>query len=159
MGTCHIQQQSIFRMILILSGLLMVINNMIINPHKFLHKRLLLICVLTTGHSRIKLPYNLETISKIVLNGRSAWLVVIHIKHLAKIHRSTIGAPIPNYIEHNSIGVILSLDIFIQPHLTQYINGLNTKTFTNTMGNAIPTCYIGNTNDIPGMGYVMPLLE
>nr|WEX49704.1 AC5 protein [Clerodendrum golden mosaic China virus] len=159
MCTCHIQQQRILRMILILGSLLVVINHMIINPHKLLHKRLLLTCVLTTGHGRVELPYNLIPIPKIVLDSRSTWLVVIHVKHLTKIHRRTIGTPISNDIKHNSIGVILSLDVLIHPHLAQNINGLNTKTFANTMSNTIPTCYIGNTNNLPGMGYVMPLLE
>nr|UTQ10708.1 AC5 protein [Mungbean yellow mosaic India virus]UTQ10715.1 AC5 protein [Mungbean yellow mosaic India virus]UVJ68660.1 AC5 protein [Mungbean yellow mosaic India virus] len=76
-------------MVLILRCLLVVVNNIIINFEKTIHHGLFLTSILATSNSGIKLSQDLITITKIVLHSSCAWLVVIHVKNLTKIHRCT----------------------------------------------------------------------
>ncbi|UED37338.1 AC5 protein [Conyza yellow vein virus] len=96
MGTCHIKQKRIFRLILILACFLMIINYMIKNPKKLLNYCLLLAGISTTRQSLVPCAQNLETIPKIILNGCSTWLIIIHVKNLTKVHGSSIRTSIPN---------------------------------------------------------------
>ncbi|AGS12479.1 AC5 protein [Hedyotis uncinella yellow mosaic virus] len=159
MSTCHVQQQSILSVILILSSLLMIITNMIVQLHKLPHQSLFLARILSTSSHSSKSTKNLISTPKIILNSSRTRLIIIHIKNLSEIHRSPKGTSIPNNKKHNCIGVILSLDILIHPHLTQNIHGLDTEPLANTMGEPISTSDIRHTNDLPSMGYIMTLFK
>nr|WAQ69899.1 AC5 [Tomato yellow leaf curl Thailand virus] len=97
MSTCHIQQQSIFSMVLVLPSFLVIVNYIIINTIKLSNNRLLLSCILSTSHRCLKPPYNLETITLVVLYSSSAGFIIIYIKDLLKIIRRSSRTPIPNY--------------------------------------------------------------
>ncbi|UMM45348.1 C5 [Galium leaf distortion virus] len=105
-------------MILVFSGLLMVVSHMGVHLPKPLHERLLVRCVLTSGHLGVELVHNLETISQIVLHGGGARLVVKHVEHLPKVHRRPIGSPVPNQPEHHAVRVVPQFYVLVHPHLT-----------------------------------------
>nr|QIH45399.1 C5 protein [Pouzolzia golden mosaic virus] len=129
-------------MVIILSRFLMIINDMIVNRKILPNYSLFLARILTTGHRCRKTTHNLITIAKIVLHRSSTRFIVIHVKNLAKIHSSPKGSSISDEIEHDSVGVILSLDVFIHPHLTNYVHGLHTKSFPSPVSEAPTTCYV-----------------
>nr|ULE28228.1 AC5 protein [Tomato severe rugose virus] len=104
-------------MILVLPCLLMVIDDMIVDLPEPLDKRLLIACVLSTSDLSIELVHNLKTIPEIVFHSGGARLVVEHVKHLAKVHRSRIRSPISNQPEHHTICMILQLDGLVHPYL------------------------------------------
>ncbi|AGG37867.1 AC5 [Corchorus yellow vein mosaic virus] len=133
MSTCHIQHQSILTMILVLASLLLVIDNIIINPNKLLHESLFLGRILTTSNRSMPLPKDLITIPMHILDSRGARLVVEHVEHLPKILRLINGTTITNEEEHNTVSVILGLDVFVHPYLSQNINRLNTETLPYPM--------------------------
>ncbi|UMM45342.1 C5 [Galium leaf distortion virus] len=83
-------------MVLVFPCLLVVVSHMVVHLPEPLHERLLVRCVLTSGHLGVELVHNLKTISQIVLHGGCARLVVKHVEHLPKVHRRPIGSPIPN---------------------------------------------------------------
>ncbi|ABL73902.1 C5 [Tobacco leaf curl Thailand virus] len=56
MSTCHIQQQSIFSMVLVLPSFLVIVNYIIINTIKLSNNRLLLRCILSTSHRCLEPP-------------------------------------------------------------------------------------------------------
>nr|AOV62506.1 replication enhancer protein [Malvastrum bright yellow mosaic virus] len=115
-------------------------------------------CILTTCDFGIELVHNLETISKIVLDRGSTGLVVEHVENLSKVHSSTIRSTIPDQPEHDTVRVVLQLNIIIHPHLTKNIHGLNTETLTNSMSKPITTCDIRHTHDLTNMRDIMTLL-
>nr|QIH45472.1 C5 protein [Synedrella leaf curl virus] len=133
MSTCHIQQQSIFSMVLVLPSFLVIVNYIIINTIKLSNNRLLLSCILSTSHRCLEPPYNLETITLVVLHSSSAGFIIIYIKHLLKIIRRSSRTPISNYPEQNGVSVVLNLDVLVHPDLTDEIQRLNAKAFTNPM--------------------------
>ncbi|CAJ57819.2 AC5 protein [Vernonia yellow vein virus] len=159
MSTCHIQQQSVLSMVIILSSLLMIVNNIIIQPHEFLNHCLLLACILTTSNSCVELPQYLIPIPQIIFDSSSARLIIIHVKNLTKIHGSPKRTTISYNIEHNCVRMVLRLDVFIHPHLTKHIHGLNTKTFTNPMSQPITTCDIRDTYHLASMSNIMTLFK
>nr|WNB50945.1 AC5 protein [Mungbean yellow mosaic India virus] len=73
-------------MVLILRCLLVVVNNIIINFKKTIHHGLFLTNIWATSNSGIKSSQDLITITHIVLHCSCTRLVVIHVKHLTKIH-------------------------------------------------------------------------
>nr|ANW72373.1 AC5 protein [Pepper leaf curl Yunnan virus]QIH13652.1 C5 protein [Pepper leaf curl Yunnan virus]QIH13660.1 C5 protein [Pepper leaf curl Yunnan virus]QIH13666.1 C5 protein [Pepper leaf curl Yunnan virus]QIH13676.1 C5 protein [Pepper leaf curl Yunnan virus] len=83
-------------MILVLRLFLMIINNMSVNPHKLLHQCLFFGRILPTSNHIIELANHLKPVPEIILHSTSAWLIVITIKNLLKIHRSTTRSPISN---------------------------------------------------------------
>nr|AKS48117.1 AC5 [Rhynchosia yellow mosaic virus] len=129
-------------MVLILGCFLMVIHYVVVNTKKSINYSLFLARILTTGNSMMKLAQNLIPITQIVLHGSCTRLVIIHIKNLSKVHRRSKRAPVSNEFKHHTIGVILSLDVFIHPNFTCNVHRLNTKTFADTMSNAIATCNV-----------------
>ncbi|AFQ20091.1 AC5 protein [Pouzolzia golden mosaic virus] len=144
-------------MVIILSRFLMIINYMIINGKKLPNYRLFLARILTTGHRCRKTTHNLITITKIVLHRSSTRFIVVHVEHLTKVHGSTKRSSISDEIEHNSVGVILGLDIFIHPHLPDYVHGLNTEPLPCAVGKTTATCNVRDAYDLPSVGYVMSL--
>nr|QIH55897.1 C5 protein [Malvastrum yellow vein Baoshan virus] len=122
MGTCHIQHQGILGMILVLPSLLLVINNIIINPNKLLNQSLFLCSILSTSDGCIPLPQDLVTISMHILHSRSARLVVKHVENLPKILRRAGRTSISDKKEHDIVRVILALDVLIHPYLTQHVD-------------------------------------
>ncbi|AFM77722.1 AC5 [French bean leaf curl virus] len=133
MSTCHIQHQSILTMILILASFLLVIHNIIINPNKFLDKSLLLGRVLTTGHRGMPLTKNLVTVTMHILNRSRTGLIIEHVEYLAEILGLVHWTTITYKEEHDAVGMVLGLDVFIHPYLAQNVNRLNTKTLTDPM--------------------------
>nr|AHG95950.1 AC5 [French bean severe leaf curl virus] len=133
MSTCHIQHQSILTMILILASLLLVINYIIINPNKLLDQSLFLGSILTTCNRSMPLTKNLITIPMHILDGRGARLVVEHVEHLTKILWLINGTTITNEKKHDAVSMILGLDVFVHPYLSQNINTLNAETLTYPM--------------------------
>nr|QIH55795.1 C5 protein [Tobacco leaf curl Yunnan virus] len=97
MSTCHIQQQSIFSMILVLPSFLVIVHYIIIYTIKSSNYRLFLSCILSTSHCCLEPPYHLETITLVVLHGCSAGFIIIDIKDLLKIIRRSSRTPISNY--------------------------------------------------------------
>ncbi|ADO40505.1 AC5 protein [Cotton leaf curl Bangalore virus [India:Bangalore:OY136A:2005]] len=118
MGTSHIQHQSILRMILIVPSLLLVINNIIINPNKLLNQCLFLRCVLSTSNSCMPLPQHLITISMHILHRSSTRLVVKHIEHLSKILWLVNRTTVTNKKKNDTVRMVLGLDVLIHPYLT-----------------------------------------
>nr|UBR90542.1 AC5 protein [Cnidoscolus mosaic leaf deformation virus] len=104
-------------MILVFASLLVVIYHVIIDLPKPLDCGLLVAGILSTSDFGIELVHNLETITKIVLNSRRRRLIIKHIKHLAKVHWSSIGSSISHQPEHDYIRVVLQLDVVVHPHL------------------------------------------
>nr|AIA58677.1 AC5 [Solanum mosaic Bolivia virus] len=104
-------------MVLIFPSLLMVVHHVVVDLPKTLHKSLLVTCILSTSHLSIKLMHNLITITEIVLHCSSARLIVKHVEHLAKIHRCTIGSSISHQPEHDTVRVVLQLDVLVHPYL------------------------------------------
>nr|QIJ32375.1 C5 protein [Malvastrum yellow vein Honghe virus]QIJ32387.1 C5 protein [Malvastrum yellow vein Honghe virus]QIJ32396.1 C5 protein [Malvastrum yellow vein Honghe virus] len=145
MSTCHIQQQSILSVILVLPSFLMIINYIIINTIKSPNDSLFLSCILSTSHRCLKPPQDLIAITLVILNSRSRRFIIIHIKNLLKVIRSASRTPISNNPKQNGVSVILNLDIFIHPDLANKIQRLNAKTFTNTMSQTHSPSYIGQT--------------
>nr|UYD39270.1 C5 protein [Euphorbia leaf curl virus] len=159
MCTGHIQHQRILRMIFILASFLLVIHNIIINPNKLLHQSLLLRCIMTTCHSRMPLPQYLVPITMNILHSRRARLIIKHVKNLTKILRLINGPSIPNKEKHNTIRMILSLNVLIHPDLTQHINRLNTEPLTNPVGQPNTTGNITNTHDFTNVLDIMSGLK
>nr|UZP47998.1 AC5a protein [Tomato leaf curl virus] len=85
MSTCHIQQQSILSVILILSSFLMIINHIIVNTIKLPNYSLLLSSILTTCYCCLEPPQNLKSITLVVLHSSRRGLIIINIKHLLEI--------------------------------------------------------------------------
>nr|UBR90608.1 AC5 protein [Cnidoscolus mosaic leaf deformation virus] len=104
-------------MILVLASLLVVIHHMIIDLPESLDRSLLVAGILATCDFGIELVHHLETITKIVLHSSRCRLIVEHIKHLAKVHRSTVWSSISNQPEHDYVRVVLQLDSIIHPYL------------------------------------------
>nr|AOR05729.1 AC5 protein [Tomato yellow leaf curl Yunnan virus]QIH55832.1 C5 protein [Tomato yellow leaf curl Yunnan virus] len=144
-------------MVIILRSLLMIISNMIINLHEFPNYGLLLACILTTRHRRLESTKDLKTISVVVLHSGCTWLVIIHVKNLTKILRSTKWSPITNQKEHDCIGVILGLNVLIHPDLTQNVNRLDTEPLPHSMRQPITTGDIRHTNYFTYMGHIVTL--
>ncbi|AAD10469.1 AL5 [Sida golden mosaic Florida virus-USA] len=105
-------------MILVLASFLMVVDHMIVDLPEPLDQSLLIAGILSTCDLSIELVHDLITITEIVLHRRSARLVVEHVEHLTEIHRSAIGSTVPDQPEHNTVRVVLELDVLIHPHLT-----------------------------------------
>nr|QHA25022.1 AC5 protein [Soybean blistering mosaic virus] len=104
-------------MVLIFPSFLMVVHHVVVHLPETLHKSLLIASVLSTRNLCIKLMHNLETIPKIVLHGSSARLIVKHVEHLTEIHRCPIRSTISHQPEHNTVGVVLQLDVLVHPYL------------------------------------------
>nr|AOT83430.1 AC5 [Sida angular mosaic virus] len=105
-------------MILVLASFLMIIDHMIVDLPEPLNYRLFIAGILATCHLTVELVHNLVTITEVVLNGSSTWLIVKHIEHLAKIHWSSVGSTVPDQPEHDTVRVVLQLDVLIHPYLT-----------------------------------------
>ncbi|AAD10475.1 AL5 [Sida golden yellow vein virus-[A11]] len=90
---------------------------MIVNLPESPDQSLLVAGILTPSDFTIEPVHNLITITEIVLNRGGARLVVIHVKHLAKVHWSAIGSTIPDQPEHYTVRVVLELDVLIHPNL------------------------------------------
>ncbi|ADO40824.1 AC5 protein [Bhendi yellow vein India virus [India:Tumkur:OYTumkur:2006]] len=118
MSTCHIQHQGILRMILVFPCLLLIVNNIIINPNKLLNQRLFLCTILSTSNSCIPFPQDLVTIPMHILHSSSARLVVKHVEDLSKILRLVNWTSITNEKEHHRIRMVLGLDVLVHPYLT-----------------------------------------
>nr|UFP62940.1 AC5 [African cassava mosaic virus] len=160
MRTCHIQQQRIFCMILILRCFLVIIHNMIIQPKKPLNQRLLLHARGTTYHSGMEFPQHLEPISQIILNSSCTGLIIKHIKNLSKVlGRIAIRPSVPNQEEHHMISMFLLLNIFIHPDLTKNVNGLDTKPLSDRVCQPRPTSHITNHLTDTKVLHIIPLLK
>ncbi|QWE79640.1 C5 protein [Bidens pilosa leaf crumple virus] len=94
MGTCHIQQQSIFSMVLVFPSLLMIVHNIIINTIKSSNYRLFLSCILSTGNRCLKPTYHLKAITLVILHSSRRRFIIIYIKNLLKIIRGATRTPI-----------------------------------------------------------------
>nr|AOT83442.1 AC5 [Sida angular mosaic virus]WHI95118.1 AC5 [Sida angular mosaic virus] len=105
-------------MILVLASFLMIVDHMIVDLPEPLDQSLFIAGILATSDFGIKLVHNLETITEIVLNRCSTGLVVKHVEHLAKVHRSTIGSTVSDQPEHDTVRVVLQLDVLVHPYLT-----------------------------------------
>ncbi|ADO40942.1 AC5 protein [Bhendi yellow vein mosaic virus [India:Raichur:OY54A:2005]] len=118
MGTSHIKHQRILRMILIFSCLLLVVNNIIVNPNKFLNQRLFLTRILSTSNGCMPFPQHLVPIPMHVLHGRRTGLVIKHIKYFTKILWFICRSSITNKEKHHRIRMVLGLDVLVHPYLT-----------------------------------------
>ncbi|AOT83436.1 AC5 [Sida angular mosaic virus] len=105
-------------MILVLASFLMIIDHMIVDLPEPLDYRLFIAGILATCHLTIELVHNLITITEIVLNSSSTRLVVKHVEHLAKIHWCSIWSAVSDQPEHDTIRVVLQLDVLVHPYLT-----------------------------------------
>nr|UFP62926.1 AC5 [African cassava mosaic virus] len=161
MSTCHIQEQSILCMILILHCLVMIIHHVIIQPEKPLNQRLLLHTRWTsTYNSGMEFPQHVEPISQIILNWCSTGLIIKHVKYLSKVlGLIAIRPSIPKQVKHHSVSVILLLNIFIHPDLTEYVNGLNTKPLSDPVCQPRSTSHITNHLTDTQVLHIIPLLE
>nr|CBY85308.1 hypothetical protein [Cotton leaf curl Gezira virus] len=158
MSTCHIQQQSILSMVLILRSFLLVINNLTVNLKKPTNKSLFLHPRRTTSYSSTKLTHHLETISIIILYSSSTWLIIKHVKNLTKIHRGIpIRSSITNKEKHDIVGVILLLNVLIHPYLTKNINGFDCETLSSTMSKPSSLGHIRNTTNNTSMLHIITL--
>nr|AFB83477.1 C5 protein [Cotton leaf curl Burewala virus] len=81
-----------------------------------------------------------------IFHNRHTGLINKHIKCLSKILRIINRFMISYQEKHNTIRVILRLNVLIHPDLTQDINRLNTKFLSNSMGQASTTSNITNTH-------------
>nr|AWX66252.1 AC5 protein [Sida yellow net virus] len=90
---------------------------MIVDLPETTHKCLLVAGILTTSHLGVELVHHLVTIAQIVLHGCSTGLVVKHVEHLPKVHRSTIRSTVSDQPEHDTVRVVHQLDVLIHPHL------------------------------------------
>nr|QBY34622.1 AC6 [Tomato leaf curl virus] len=146
-------------MILIFASLLLVVHNIIINPNKLLHESLLLRCILTPCHSCMPLPEHLVPIPMHIFHRHRAGLIIKHVKNLTKILRLINRPSIPNKEKHNTIRMILSLDVLIHPDLAQNINGLHTEPLPNPVGQSNTTSNITNTQDFNNVLDIMSGLK
>ncbi|QDJ95892.1 putative AC5 protein [Sida chlorotic leaf virus] len=105
-------------MILVLSGFLVVIDNMSVDSPESPNQCLLVASILTTSHLSIEPVHDLKTITKIVLHRSSTGLVVEHVEHLTKIHRGAIGSSVSDQPKHDAVRVVLQLDVLVHPYLT-----------------------------------------
>nr|UIK24192.1 C5 protein [Watermelon chlorotic stunt virus] len=145
-------------MILILRRLLVVVDHMIVHTIEAFYQRLLLHTRGATDHGGMKLSHNLKTIAKIVLNCRSAGLVVEHIKNLSEVHRTgPIRTTITNKKEHDLIRMILFFYVLIHPDLAKDVYRLHTKSFSDTMSDSTPPSNITHTPDDTGVLNVVSL--
>nr|QNN89092.1 C6 [Rose leaf curl virus] len=94
-----------------------------------------------------------------ILHSRRAGLIIKHVKHLTKILRLVNRPTIPNKEKHNTIRMILSLDVLIHPDLAQNINGLNTEPLANPVGQPNTTSNITNTHDFTNVLDIMSGLK
>nr|AWX66240.1 AC5 protein [Sida micrantha mosaic virus] len=90
---------------------------MIVDPPEPLDQSLFIAGILTTSDLGVELVHNLITITEIVLNRSSAGLVVKHVEHLTKVHRSTIRSTVSDQPEHDTVRVVLELDVLVHPYL------------------------------------------
>nr|UXB54225.1 AC5 [Sri Lankan cassava mosaic virus]UYW66206.1 AC5 [Sri Lankan cassava mosaic virus]UZC82067.1 AC5 [Sri Lankan cassava mosaic virus] len=94
-----------------------------------------------------------------VLHRSCTRFIIEHIKHFTKIlgliHRPTI----PYKEEHDTIRMILGLNIFIHPYLTQDINGLNAKPLTHAMSKPNSTSDIRDAHDLTYMDHIVSGLK
>nr|QGA84531.1 AC5 protein [Crassocephalum yellow vein virus] len=148
MGTCHIQQQSIFSMVLVFPSFLVIVHYIIINTIKSSNYRLLLSCILSTGNRCLKPTYDLKAITLVILHSSRRRFIIIHIEDLLKIIGGTTGSPVTDDPEQNSVSVVLNLDVLVHPDLTDKIQRLDTKTFTNPMSQTISPRNVGQTQDL-----------
>nr|WNP90995.1 C6 [Citharexylum leaf curl virus] len=94
-----------------------------------------------------------------ILHSRRAGLIIKHVKNLTKILRLVNGPTIPNKEKHNTIRMILGLDVLIHPDLAQNINGLNTEPLANPAAQSNTTSNITNTNDFTNVLDIMSGLK
>ncbi|QTZ97487.1 C5 protein [Tomato leaf curl Chuxiong virus] len=132
-------------MILVLPSFLVIVHYIIIYTIKSSNYRLFLSCILPTSHRCLKPPQDLIAISLVILNSRSRRFIIIHIKNLLKIIRGTGRTPVPDNPEQNGVGVVLNLDVLVHPDLTDEIQRLNAKAFTNPMCQTISPSNVGQT--------------
>ncbi|ABB52033.1 C5 [Pepper leaf curl Bangladesh virus] len=93
------------------------------------------------------LPQHLVPVSMDILYSSRTGLIIKHVKHLTEILRLINGPTIPNKKKHNTIRMILSLDVLIHPDLAQNVNRLNTEPLPNPVGQSSTTRNITNTHD------------
>nr|AFB17989.1 Ac5 protein [Tomato leaf curl Ranchi virus] len=146
-------------MILILASFLLVIHNIIINPNKLLHESLFLRRILSTSNGCMPFPKHLIPVTMNILHSSRTGLIIKHVKHFSKILRFIHRPTIPNKKKNHTIGVILRLNIFVHPYLSENIHRLNTKPFTHSMGQPSPTSNITDTHDFTYMLNVMSRLK
>ncbi|ADO40928.1 AC5 protein [Bhendi yellow vein mosaic virus [India:Bangalore:OY34:2005]] len=118
MGTSHIKHQCILGVILVFSCLLLVVNNIIVNPDKLLDQRLFPSCILTTSNGCMPFPQHLVPIPMHVLHGRRTGLVIKHIKYFTKILWFIYRSSITNKEKHHRIRMVLGLNVLVHPYLT-----------------------------------------
>nr|QTZ97477.1 C5 protein [Tomato leaf curl Chuxiong virus] len=129
-------------MILVLPSFLVIVHYIIIYTIKSSNYRLFLSCILPTSHRCLKPPQDLIAISLVILNSRSRRFIIIHIKNLLKIIRGTGRTPVPDNPEQNGN---INLDVLVHPDLTDEIQRLNAKAFTNPMCQTISPSNVGQT--------------
>nr|BBA21858.1 AC5 protein [Cotton leaf curl Bangalore virus] len=105
------------------------------------------------------LPQHLITISMHILHSSSARLVIKHIEHLSKVLWLVNRTPVTNKKKHDTVRMILGFDVFIHPNLTQYIDRLNTKTLTNSMGQPSTASNITNAHNLTYMDHIVSGLK
>nr|QBY34635.1 AC5a [Croton yellow vein mosaic virus] len=85
-STCHIQQQSILRVNIIVPSFLVIIHHIINNTIEFPNYRLFPSSILPTSDCCFKPPPHLKTITLFVLHSSRRWLIIINIAHLPEIN-------------------------------------------------------------------------
>ncbi|QBO66577.1 AC5 [Papaya yellow leaf curl virus] len=94
-----------------------------------------------------------------ILHSRRAGLIIKHVKSLTKILRLVNGPSITKKKQHNTIRMILRLDVLIHPDLAQNINGFHTEPLANPVGQTNTTSNITNTHNFTNMLYIMSELK
>nr|WNV28188.1 AC5 Protein [Tomato leaf curl Karnataka virus] len=105
------------------------------------------------------LPQHLITITVHILHRSCARLIVKHVENLPKILGLINRTTVTNQKKHDTVSVILGLDVFIHPYLPQNVDRLNTKSLTNSMGQSSTASDITDTHDLPYMDYIVPGLK
>uniref|UniRef100_E7BQ30 AC5 protein n=1 Tax=Tomato leaf curl New Delhi virus [India:Karnal:OY81A:2004] TaxID=908119 RepID=E7BQ30_9GEMI len=91
-----------------------------------------------------------------VLHRCCAGFIVKHIKHFPKILWFTCRSSITNKEKHHRIRMVVGLDVFVHPYLTQQIDRFHTKSLPYAMCESGSSGNITNTHNFTDMRYIVP---
>nr|ADU54603.1 unknown [Abutilon mosaic virus]ADU54609.1 unknown [Abutilon mosaic virus]ADU54615.1 unknown [Abutilon mosaic virus] len=95
----------------------MIVDHMIVDLPETLDECLFIAGILSTCDLAIELMHDLVTIAEIVLHSGSTGLVVEHVEHMTKIHGRAIRSTVSDQPEHDTVRVVLELDVLVHPDL------------------------------------------
>nr|AVG22711.1 AC5 protein [Tomato leaf curl New Delhi virus] len=86
-----------------------------------------------------------------VLHRCCARFIVKHVKHFPKILRRSCRTTITDQKKHNTVRMILGLDVLIHPYLPKHIDGFHTESLSYAMCESGSSGNVANALDLANM--------